>query len=130
MYRISLVKESLVIYFFQKIPQSLNVAVVVGDVRIIHIHPVTNPLRHVFPFGSVLHDLLAASLVVLLDGDGGSDVIFVNSEFLLDADFDGKAMGVPTGPSGDLVTCLGLVTADSILDGSGHHMVDSRLSIG
>ena len=110
--RIALVEQSLVVYLLEKIPQSLNISVVVGDIRIIHVNPISDPFGHVHPLGSVFHDLLAAGLVVFLNRNLRSDILLGDSEHFLNAKLDRKSVGIPSGPSVDLVAALCLVTAD------------------
>ena len=126
---VTLVKQTLVVDFLQKVPESLDVAVVVGDVRIVHIDPVSHALSHVPPLFGVLHHLRAAGVIVLCYSYLRTDVGLGDSELLLDTEFNRKTVGVPAGAAVDLVAALCLVPADGVLDGAGHHMVDSRLSV-
>ena len=67
LYGLALVEVALAVDVLEKIPESLDVAVVVGDVRVVHIHPIAYPLCEVAPLGGVLHHLAAAGGVVLFD---------------------------------------------------------------
>ena len=125
----ALVEQTLVVYLLEEIPEGLDVPVVIGDVRVIHIDPVAYPLGHVHPLAGVLHHLLAAGAVVLLYADFLSDVLFVDAEFLLHTYLHWETVGVPSGATCDLVSRLGLVTAYGVLDGAGHHVMDARLSV-
>ena len=127
---VSLVQETLVIDFPEKVPQRLDVTVVVGDVRVVHIHPVSYPLRHVHPLLGVFHHLLAAGGVIFLHRHLRADVGLGDTQFLFDAQFHGKSVGVPSGATGYPVAGLRLVPADGILDGTGHHMMDARHAVG
>ena len=125
LYGVALVKQAFVIHVPKQVPQGFDITVVVGNVRIVHIDPITDAFRHRYPFGGVFHDLLAAGLVVFGDRDLGSDVRLGDAEFLLDSQLDRQAMGIPTGATGHLVPGLGLVAADGVLDGAGHDVVDA-----
>ena len=127
---ISLVEESLVVELAQKVPESLYIAVVIGDVRVVHVHPVAYPLGHLRPFAGVFHHLAAAGVVVFGHGNLLADVLLMDAELLLHTDFHRESVGIPACAAGDLVACLGLVAADCVLDGTGHHMMDARLSVG
>ena len=127
---VALVEQPLVVNLLQQIPQGLDVTVVIGDVRIVHIHPVANAFGHVHPFGGIFHHLLAAGGVVFFDRNLGADVGFRNAQFLLYTQFHRQSVRIPAGPAGHLETGLRLVAADGILDGTGHHMVDARFAIG
>ena len=63
---LSLVEKPLVVNLLEEEPESLDVAVVICDVWIVHVHPVSYTLGHVHPLGGVFHHLLAACVVVLL----------------------------------------------------------------
>ena len=127
---ISLVQETLVIDFLQKIPQGFDVTVVVGDVRVVHIYPVSYALRHVHPFPGIFHHLLAAGGVVFLHRHFGADIGLGDAQLLFHTQFHRESVGVPAGAAVHLVAGLGLVPADGILDGTGHHMVDARHAVG
>ena len=63
--RITLIEQALLVEFLQQIPQRLDVTVIISDVRIIHIHPVTHLLRQVLPLFRELHDVTTASGIVV-----------------------------------------------------------------
>ena len=128
--RVALVEEPLVVDVAEEPPEGLDVTVVVSDVRVLHVDPVTDALGHRLPFGGILHDLTAAGLVVLRHGDLRADVFLVDAEFLLDADFDRKSVGIPAGATGNAVAGLRLIAADGVLDGAGHDVVDTRHAVG
>ena len=127
---ISLVKKALVVNLFEEVPEGFNVAVVVGDIRVVHIYPISYALGHVHPFLGVFHHLLAAGGVVLLYGYFGADIGLGDAQFLLHTQLYGEAVGVPASAAGHLVTRLRLVSADSVLDGTGHHVVDAGHAVG
>ena len=114
--REALVKETLVINLAQKVPQGLYIPVVIGDVRVVHINPITYALCHVHPFLGVFHDLFAAGVVILFYGYCFADILFVDTQLLFYTDLYRQAVSVPTCPSGYFVTGLGLVAADGVLD--------------
>ena len=126
---VSLVEETLVVDLLQKVPQSFDVAVVVGDIGIVHINPVADTLCHIYPFTGIFHDLRTAGCVVIPDGNLLADVFLVDSQFLLNSDFHGKAMSVPSRAALDLVSGHCLVTAHGVLDGTSHHVVDTGHSV-
>ena len=67
LYGVSLVEQILLEELLQEIPQGFYVAIVVGDVGVIQIHPVAHLRRELAPLGGVLHHLLAARFIVLID---------------------------------------------------------------
>ena len=126
---LALVEQTLAVDVLEEPPEGLDVTVVVGDVRIVHVHPVTDALGEAPPLGGVFHHLLAAGTVVVRDGDLASDVFLGDAELLLDAQLDRQAVGVPARAAADLEAGLCLVAADGVLDGAGHHVVDARHAV-
>ena len=126
---VSLVKKALVVDLLEEEPQSLDITVVVGYVRIVQVHPVAHAFGHVGPLLGVLHHLLTASAVVFFDGYFRSDVGLGNAQFLLHSEFDGQSVCVPACATAHFPACLALVAADRVLDGTGHHMMYARLSV-
>ena len=126
---VALVQEALVINLLEEVPQGLDVAVVVGDVRVLHVYPVTYALCHVFPFGGIFHHLLAAGGVVFVYAHLGADIGLSDAKLFLHAKLYGKAVGIPACPAGYAVTRLRLIAADGILDGARHHVVNAGHSV-
>ena len=126
---VTLIKQALVVYLLEEIPEGLDVAVVVGDVGVVHIYPVTYALRQGLPFSCVFHHLLTAGAVVFFYADLGADIRLGDAEFLLHSQLHGQSVGVPSCAAAHLPTRLALVAADSILDGTCHHVVDARHTV-
>ena len=126
---LTLIEKPLVINFLEQIPERLDITVVVCDVRIVHIHPISHTLGHIHPLSGIFHHLLAACVIILLDGDFRSDIFLGDTQHLLHTEFHRKSMSVPSGTTVHLISALGLVAADGVLDGTGHHMVDARHSV-
>ena len=64
LYGISFIKQSFLVELLQQPPQGFDVAVVVSDVGVLHVHPVAHLVSQVFPLFGELHDVLAAGGVV------------------------------------------------------------------
>ena len=126
---LSLVEKSLVIDLLEKIPEGLDITVVIRDVRIVHIDPVSHTLSHIHPLCSIFHHLLAAGVIIFLHRDLCSDIFLGDAQHLLHAKLHWKSVGIPSGTTVHLISALGLVAADSVLDGTGHHVVDSRHTV-
>ena len=126
---VSLVKEALLIDFLEEVPQGFNIAVVVGDVRVFHIYPVTYALCHVLPLCGVFHHLLAAGGVVVVHAHLCAYIGLGDSKLFLYAKLYGKSVGIPSGAAGYAVTGLGFIAADGILDGTGHDVMDAGHSV-
>ena len=127
---VTFVEQSLVEELFQKPPEGFDIFVVVSDVGVVHIDPVTHLARKFFPQARVLHHRLAAGAVVLLDGDRAPDVLLGDAEFFLDSQLYGQSVRVPSGLAVDEVALLRLVTAEDIFDRAGHDVMDARRAVG
>ena len=129
LYGFALVEEAAVVDFAEQPPEGFDVAVVVGDVRVVHIHPVAHALGEVLPLGGVFHHLAAAGAVVFLDGDLGTDVGLGDAELLFHSELHWKTVSIPARAAAHLVTCHGLVAAHRVFDGTGHHVMDARTAV-
>ena len=127
---VALIEETLVVNFLEKVPEGFYVAVVVGDVRVFHIYPVTYALRHAFPFLGIFHHLPAAGGVVFFYAHLGADIGLGDAQFLFHAQLYRKTVRIPSGPAAHLVPGLGFVAADGVLDRTGHNVVDARHAVG
>ena len=127
---LALVEQALAVDILQKIPEGLDIAVVVGDVRIVHVDPVADALGKVAPLGGVLHNLLATGFVVLLYAYLGSYIFLGDAELFLNAKLDRQAVGVPAGTAAHLEAALRLIAADGVFDAAGHDVVDTGHAVG
>ena len=127
---LTLVEKSLVVDFLEKIPESLDITVVICDVRIIHIDPITHTFGHIHPLCSIFHDLLAACVIVLFHRNLRADIFLGYTQHLFHTKLDRKTMGIPSCTTVHLKSALSLVSAYCILDGTGHDMVDTRHTVG
>ena len=126
---ITLIQKPLSVDIFQQIPQSFYIAVVISDIRIVHVHPVADLLGQGHPLPGVFHHFLAAGIVVFLYTYLVSDIFLGYSQHLLHAQLYREAMRVPSCTSVHLEAALGLVPAYGILYGSGHHVMDARHTV-
>ena len=129
LYGIALIQQSLGINVLQKIPQCLYIAVIIRDIRIIHIHPVAYALGKGHPFLGVLHHLPAACPVVFLYAYLRPYVLLGDAQKLLHAELHRQPVRIPAGTTLHTIPALRLVAAYRILDGTRHHMVDPRHSV-
>ena len=127
---IAFIEQAFVIEVFQQEPQGLDVVVGEGDVGIVEVDPVAHLAGEVVPHVLVFHHFLAAGAVVVVDADLLADVFLGDAEFLLHAEFDGQAVGVPAGLAHHMFAFQGLVAAHHVFDRAGHHMVDARGAVG
>ena len=127
---VALIEESLVVDGLESPPLGLDVAVVIGHVGVVHVHPVAHPVGHVRPLGGIFPYGLLAALdeglhAVLLDL-----LLAVQAQLLLHLQLHGQAVGVPTGLAKHVVALHGPVAGDDVLDAPGQHVADVGLAVG
>ena len=127
---IALVEEAFLVQLLQQVPQRLDILVVVGDIRVLEVNPVTHLLGQVRPLLGVFHHLLAARGVVLIHANLLAYILLGDAQFLLHAEFHGQTVGVPTGLTLHLIALHRFVTAERVLDCTCQHMMDTRHAVG
>ena len=127
---IALVEVAFFVKFLQEVPQRFDILVVVGDVGIVEVHPISHLLGQVGPFARIFHHLAAAGSVVFVHGDFLADILLGDTEHFLYAQFDGQSVGIPSGLATHLVALHGLEPAEGILDGASQHVVNTGHAVG
>ena len=126
---ITFVQIAFFVEFLKQIPQGLDILVIVGNIGVFEVHPIAHLLGEVRPLRRVFHYFAAASGIVLIHGDLLSDILFGDTEHLLYAQFHRQTVGIPTGLTAHLKALHGLETAEGILDGTRHHVVNTRHTV-
>ena len=96
----------------------------------IQVDPIAHFDGQVVPEVFVFHDFPATFFVIFLDGYGFPDIFLGYAQVFFNADLNGKAMCIPTGFTVHIKTLHGFISAENILDGPCHNMVNSRNTIG
>ena len=94
-----------------------------------HIHPITHFTAQVFPLGRVLHNVLAAVVVVFFNGYGLTYVFFRYTQFLFHPEFNGQSVCVPAGLAGHAEAFHRLVAAHGVFYRASQNVVYSRMSV-
>ena len=128
--RIALVQQSLLVDLAEQIPESLDVAIIVGDVGVLHIYPIAHQARELLPLVRVLHHLTATSSVVFVDADLLTDIFLRDAQSLFHTKFDRQTVGIPAGLAVDTEALHRLVATENILDRACHHVVNTGHPIG
>ena len=127
---IPFIEQPLLIELRKHPPQGLDIFVVVGDIGVLHIDPITHLTGQFVPQVGVLHHRLTAGAVVLLDGDFLPDILFGYPQFLLHAQFDRQPVGIPSRLAMDKKSLLSLVATEYVLYRPSHHVVNPRHPVG
>ena len=126
---ITLVQIALLVELLEQVPQCLDVLVVVGDVRVVQVHPVAHLLGERSPLLGVFHHLAAALRVIFVHADFLADVLLGDAKFLLHTQLYRQTMRVPSCLAAHLKALHGLESTESVFDGAGQHMMDARHAV-
>ena len=80
---VTLIEIALLVQLFEQVPQGLYVLVVVRDIRMFQVHPITHLTGQFGPLGGVLHHFLAASGIVLVHTNLLADILFRDTQHFL-----------------------------------------------
>ena len=127
---ISLVEKALVIELLEEPPEGFDITVVISDIRIIEIDPITHLAGQVGPLLRIFHDLLAASCIVVVHRNLLADVLLGDAEHLLDAQLNRKSVSIPSCLALHLEALHRLETAEYILNRTSHYVMNTRHTIG
>ena len=94
-----------------------------------HIDPIAHFVGDVGPAVGVFHHLFAAGLIVVGNADAFADVLFGDAEHLLNAQFHGQSVRIPSGLALHLEPFQGFIAADGVLYGTRHHVVNARHTV-
>ena len=72
---VALIEVALLVQLLEEIPKGLDILVVIGDIGVVEINPVTHLLGEVGPLLGIFHHLTATSGVVLVHGYLLSDIL-------------------------------------------------------
>ncbi len=131
---IALVKQALVVELLEEPPQSLDVLVVVSDIRMVEVNEVTHLLGQLAPLGSKLHHILTTLVVVVLCRDIllrslVVNILLGNTQFFLDTEFNRKSVSIPSSLAVNLESLHSLVSVECILDTTSQHVVNTRVAV-
>ena len=116
---VTFIEQAAVEDLLERPPHGLDVAIVVGDIGVVHIGPEAHALAHALPFALVFpHALFALGderfHAILLDL-----ILAVQAERLFHFQFHGQAMRIPAGLAQHLLALHGLVAGDQVLHRAG-----------
>ena len=126
---IALVEQALLVDGLERPPLGLDIVVVVGDVRVLHIRPVAHAVGHVLPLALVFPDGFFALLDERLDAVFLDLLLAVEPQQLFHLQLDRQAMRVPARLAQHIVALHRAVARDDVLDAAGEDMADMRLAV-
>ena len=130
LYGVALIEEPLLVDLAEQIPQGLYIAVVVGDIGVLHVYPVPHEASELLPLVGVLHHLTATGGVVFVDADLLADILLGDTEGFLDTELYRQTMSIPSCLTIDTEALHRLVPTEDILDRACHDVVNTWHPIG
>ena len=124
------IEQILVEHLFECPPTRLDIIVVQCDVWVVEIDPVCHTFGHLSPSALVRPNTFTASIVEGLHSEFFDGFVAHQIESLLYFNFDRKPVRIPTTFSLYKKTLHGLPTANEILVGSSHDVVNAWFSVG
>ena len=125
-----LVEEAPVPERLEDPPAGFDVIVFQRDIGVVHVHPEADAVGHFLPLADVAEDAFAAFRVELFDAVLFDVALAGETQFLLDAQLHGQAVGVPAALAEHLVALHGLVAAHYVLEDAGQHVMDAGAAVG
>ena len=126
---VTLIQIAFLVQLFEQVPQRLDILVVVGDIRVVKVHPISHLFGQVGPLCRVFHHLATTCRVVFVHADFLADIFFGDTQHLLYTQLYRQTVGVPTGLAANLIALHRFETTERIFDRTRHHMVDTRHSV-
>ncbi len=115
---------------FQRPPDALDVLGVHRDVGVVEVDPVAHAVGEFGEGVDVTQHRFAALRVEFLDAVLLDVFLAGEAQFLLDGEFDGQAVAVPTGLAVDAVAAHRLVAGEKVLEDTGLDVVRAGHAVG
>ena len=125
----TLVEQTFIPDLSERPPDRLNIVVMVGDVRVLHIRPEADAVAHDLPVALVGEDAVLTLLDEILDAVLLDLRLAAYAERLFDLQLDRKSVRVPAGLAQYLIALHGAVSGDQILYRAGQNVTDMRLAV-
>ena len=126
---VALVKQPFVGDLPERPPHRLDILVVVGDVGVLHVRPITYAVGHDLPLVLIFPHGFLALLDERLDAVALDVLLAVHAELLFHLEFDGEPVGIPARLPADIEPLHGLVAGDDVLHDAGEDMPDVGLAV-
>ena len=123
--RVAFIQQALLIEFLQQIPQCFDITVIVSDIGVFKIHPISHLLCQVCPLLREFHHVTAAGSIILGHRNLFADIFFGYTQCLLNSQLYRQSVRIPSGLTVDKISFHGLITAENILNRTGNHMVNT-----
>ena len=123
--RVPFVKQTFLIQFLQQVPQCFDITIVVSDIRVFKVDPISHLLCQIRPFLRELHHVAAAGGIIFGHRDLFADIFFGDTQCFFNSQLYWKSVCIPSRLTVDKISFHGLITAENILNRTGNHMVNT-----
>ena len=127
---IAFVQQTFVIQLFEQPPKSFDIFVIVSDIWVVHIYPITHFVSKIFPLTSIFHNVSTTSSIVFVNRNFLTNILFSDAKTFFYTKFHRQAVSIPTSFTFHLETLHSFITAESIFDSTRHNVVNTRHTIG
>ena len=114
---------------FQSPPDRFDVFVIVSNVRVFHVSPVSDPFRHLFPFALIFPYALFAFLDKRFNAVFFYILLTVHSQKFFHFQLDRESVRIPPRFAQDMFALHRLVTGNDILHDTRKDVPDMRLAV-
>ena len=125
----ALVQKLLLEDLLQCPPLGLDVVIVVGNVRVLHIGPEADLVGEVLPHALILPDVFLTVVDKRRDTVVLDLILAVDADLLLDLELDRKTVGIPAGLTRYHRTLHRVESRNHVLERARLDMADVRLTI-
>ena len=125
----TLVQKALIGNLLDGPPDGFDIVIVVGDIRVVHIAPISDRIAHFMPLRRIFPD---GFLAFFVEGFHAVpfDVLFaVQFQQLFNFQLNRQAMRIPAGFAENMVPFHRFIARDDILDRARQNMADVRLAV-
>ena len=115
---------------FQQPPKCFNIFIVISDIWIVHVNPISHTFCQVAPFCRVFHHILTTFLVVFLYRYFRTDICLCYTKVIFHAQFNWQSVSIPSSLTVYLIPLHCLISVKRILDCSRKNMVYTWMPVG
>ena len=125
----SLINKPFLIHFFERPEYAFNIRILISDIRVVHIHPVSYLASKVFPHRLIFPNRLTTKVNKLLNAIIFNIFFAVETKFFFHLNLDRKAVCIPTCLTKDVISLHCLEAWNNIFHCTSKHMTNMRFAI-
>ena len=123
------VQKALIPDFLQRPPFRLNIVVIVGNIRMLHVSPESDLVGKLFPHAFIFPYGLFAFFDERFNPIFLDLILALDADLLFNLDLHRKAVGIPAGFSRNFLPLHAVITRNHVLDSACQNVSDVRLAV-